>query len=264
MATHAVSGEERSFSIGTVLSRAFGTLGDNPVATFGIAFLLGAVPQALYSYFIGSTLAMADRSSTIATIAVSIGSFVIFLLLSMLVQGALVRATIAHIDGQRASFADCIGAGLTAAVPLIGLTILLILGIMAGFMLLVVPGIILFLMWSVAAPALVAEGSGVFAAFSRSRYLTKGARWKIFGLQILLLVLMWLLTAVLGIIMVAGDMMPAVQGGTIALSPTYLAVSAVINTLIIALWSTTQASLYGALRQWKDGPQAQDLAHIFG
>lgn len=263
MATRAALSEQRSFSVGRVLSRAFGTLGDNPLATFGIAFLFGSIPQFLYSYFIGSTLASADRASTIAAIAVSVASFVVFLLLSMLVQGALVRATLAHAQGERASFAQCIGTGLAKAVPLIGLTILLILGIMAGFTLFFIPGVILFLMWSVAAPALVAEDSGVFGAFSRSRFLTKGARWRIFGLQMLLLVLIWLVSAALGAVILASGMTP--QGiATAALSLPYLLVSAVSNTLIIAFWSTVQASLYIDLRGWKDGPQAQDLADIFG
>lgn len=263
MATQAMADEGRSFSVGTVLGRAFGTLGSNPVATFGIAFLFGAVPQAIYSYFIGASLAVADRGSTLAVIAVSIASFIIFLLLSMLVQGALVRATLAHAKGEKASLGQCIGTGLSKAVPLIGLTLLLVLGFMAGFMLLLVPGIILFIMWSVAAPALVAEDSGVFAAFGRSRYLTKGARWRIFGFQILLLILLWLVSGLLGVVMITGGMMPVVNNGAMQFSPAYLALSAVTNTIFIAFWSVAQASLYTSLRNWKDGPASRDLADIF-
>jgi hypothetical protein len=264
MASHAISSEERSWSIGTVLSRTFAILGDNPLATFGIAFLFGAVPQSLYAYFVTATLTTADRASTIGAVAVSIGSFVIFMILSMLVQGALVRATLAHSEGQRATLGQCIGTGLAVAVPLIGLTILMLLGMMAGFMLLLVPGIILYLMWSVAVPALVAEKTGVLGAFSRSRSLTKGARWKIFGLLLLLIVLVWLLSGIMGIVMLAGGMMPAAANGTLVFSPLYLLLSGVVNTLVIAFWSTAQASLYVSLRNWKDGPQAQDLADIFG
>ncbi len=263
MATQAMADEGPSFSIGTVLGRAFGTLGSNPVATFGIAFLFGAVPQALYSYFIGSSLAVADRGSTIAVIAVSIAAFIVFMLLSTLVQGALVRATLAHAKGEKASFGACIGTGLSMAVPLIGLTLLIVLGLFAGFMLLLVPGIMLFIMWSVAAPALVAEESGVFAAFGRSRYLTKGARWRIFGLEILMMILLWLVSGLLGVLMITGGMMPTVTNGAVQLSPTYLALSAVTNTIFIALWSVVHASLYTSLRNWKDGPQSQDLADIF-
>lgn len=265
MATQAALTEERSLSIGTVLSRTFGTLSDNPMATFGIAFLFGALPQLLYSYFIGSTLAMADRASTLASVTVSIASFVVFMLLSMLVQGAMVRATVAHAEGLRASLAQCIGTGLSAAVPLIGLSVLMVLGLMAGFMLLLVPGVILYLMWSVAVPALVAEEQGVFAAFGRSRWLTKGARWKIFGLQLVLLVLIFVFSAVYGAIMLAGGMTAAatVLDGVARPTPLLLIVSAISNTLLIAFWSTAQANLYLGLREWKDGPQAGKLAEIF-
>ncbi|MEC3950756.1 hypothetical protein [Sphingobium sp. HWE2-09] len=262
MATRTGLEEERAFGVGRVLSRAFGTLGDNPVATFGIAFLFGSIPQFFYSYFIGATLAGADRASTIAAIAVSVASFVVFLLLSMLVQAALVRATLAYGKGQRATLAQCIGTGLGKAVPLIGLTILLILGIMAGFTLLVVPGVMLFLMWSVATPALVAEDIGVFAALSRSRFLTKGARWRIFGLQLLLLVIVWLMSAAMGAIMLAAGISPILGNGA-AFSLPYLLVSAISNMLVIAFWSTVQASLYIDLSAWKDGPKTQDLADIF-
>ena len=107
------------------------------------------------------------------------------------------------------------------------------------------------------------ERNGIFSAFSRSRYLTKGARWKIFGLQFLLLILVWLLTAVLGVVMVTSGMMSTATADVLAQSPLYLISTAVTNTLIIAFWSTAQASLYAALRNWKDGPQSQDLADIF-
>lgn len=265
MASNAAAIERTSFSIGTVLSRSFGTLGDNPVATFGIAFLFGALPQLLFSYFLSSSLAMADRSSTIGVIAVSFGSYAIFLLFAMLVQGALVQATMAHADGGRASFAQCLGAGLTMAVPLIGLSILMLLGLLVGFSFLLIPGIILYIMWSVAVPALVAEGSGVFAAFGRSRALTKGARWKIFGLFVLMVILLWIFYAVVGVLMLASGTLPmaAMAENGFTPSPVYLLISGVSSTLILAFWGTVQASLYVALRDWKDGPQGSALADIF-
>lgn len=262
MATQAAWTGERSFSIGAIISSTFGTLGSNPAATFGIAFLFGALPQLFYSYFIGATLAIADRQSAIAAVTVSIASFAVFLLLSMLVQGALVRATVAHADGERASLAECIGTGLSVAVPLIGLSILMTFGLMIGFTLLFIPGVILYLMWSVAVPALVVEEQGVFAAFGRSRALTKGARWKIFGLQLLLVVLIFLFSLVFGAIMLTIGF--TTNQGMASTNPLMLVVSAISNTLLIAFWSTAQANLYLSLRIWKDGPQAGKLAEIFG
>lgn len=263
MATSAHLVEQRNFSIGTVLSRAFGTLGSNPVATFGIAFLFGALPQLLFSYFVTADLRLADRASTIAVVTVSIASYVVYMLLSMLVQGALVRATSAYAAGGKASFGDCVGTGLSMAVPLIGLTILMVLGVMLGLTLLLVPGIMLAIMWSVAVPALVQERVGILDAFSRSRALTKGARWKIFGLFVLIMILSWILMGVIGVIMITAGTMPSVANGTLGFSPTYLAISAVSNTLILAFWGAVQTSLYVGLSGWKDGPQGASLEDIF-
>src|SRR3546814_7670999 len=93
-----------------------------------------------------------------------------------LVQGALVRATIAHTEGRRASFGESAAAWLVVALPLSGLSILAAIGIWLGLILLIVPGIMLFCMWAVVAPALVEERTGVFGVFGRSRELTKIGR----------------------------------------------------------------------------------------
>lgn len=265
MATTAGWTEERSFSIGKILSNSFGVMGDNPVAIFGIALLFGALPQQLYTYLVNPAMLAANPNNAVPGFVLTIGSSIVFLVFGMLVQGAIVRATAAYADGTRATFGESIGTGLSAAVPLIGLTILLILGLMLGFVLLVIPGIMFYIMWSVAAPALVVEKTGVFAAFGRSRFLTKGARWKIFGLQILLLVVFMLLSSVVGVFLVMGGGLQsfAASMGSGQLPLTYMIATMVSGTLMTAFWSTTQASLYIALRAWKEGPQAEALASVF-
>ena len=116
-------------------------------------------------------------------------SSLVMMVISALVQGALTRATVSANEGIRATFGQSLSAGLQVILSLIGLSILWSLGVGIGFVLLIVPGVILLMMWAVAVPALVVERAGVFAAFSRSAQLTKGARWKIFGLSLVLLVI---------------------------------------------------------------------------
>jgi len=50
------------------------------------------------------------------------------------------------------------------------------------------PGLIVFTMWFVATPACVVERLGPFRSMGRSRQLTKGHRWKIFGTIVLIFV----------------------------------------------------------------------------
>jgi hypothetical protein len=200
-----------------------------------------------------------------------------FILLSMITQGALVRATVAHSQGRKASFAESAMAGLTVVVPLFLLALLSVLGFALGLVLLVVPGIILYVMWSVAAPALVEERLWPISAFRRSHYLTRGARWKIFALMLLLVVIYWLFTTVTQILSMMWFAPPSMEVdslGAPGMDPMrdamsnlivgVLMVSVVSGTITSAVWGVIMSSLYVELRDWKDGPQTEQLADIFG
>jgi len=242
-------------------------MGGNPLATFGIAFLFGALPQQLYSYFFQAAM-VADAGaigSVMATLTASFGAIVVSLACSMLVQGALVRTTMAHAEGEQASIGQSIATGISMILPLLALTVLMVLALMVGFTLLIVPGVILAIMWSVAVPALVAERTGVFAAFSRSRFLTKGQRWKIFGLLLLLVVISWIVSGIVGIgmVMTGGMSALAAQMASGQVPIGYTLFSLVFTTILAAIWGTIQTSLYISLRNWKEGPQTEALAEVF-
>ena len=269
MATVA-AGEERSVSIGRIFSRGFGTITSNPAVTLGVAFAFGALPSALLGWVIqnyrNETLALASGTSIFAAIAIALVSVVVAVLLAMITQGALVRATVAYTEGRKASFGESAMAGLSVALPLFLLGILSSLGIAFGFLLLFVPGIMLYVMWSVAAPALVEERLGPIEALGRSRDLTRGARWKVFGLTLVVLVVYWLFSALIGVltVMFYGGPEDFALVASESLPLGYLAFSAIIQTITSAVWGVIQTSLYVELRDWKDGPATEKLADIFG
>jgi len=184
-----------------------------------------------------------------------------------LVQGALVRATLAYVRGERATLGQCVSASLAVLLPLVGLTLLMWLGVGIGFIFLFVPGIMLFVMWSVASPALVAERAGVFAAFGRSRYLTKGARWKVFGVEVIMIILYYLFLAAFGALVYAtvgfnfSSVAAIAATGTLPLG--WLLATVISSTLVSMVWSTVQSSLYVELRNWKEGLPEQSLEEIF-
>jgi hypothetical protein len=267
MASGAADGDDRSVSIGRIFSRAFGTIGSNPVATLGIAFLFGALPSLLLTYAVQSRGTQAFAAlGTAAMIGISVFSALFAIVLAMITQGALVRATVAYSEGRRASLGESAMAGLSVALPLFLLGLGSAIGIALGFLLLIVPGVILYVMWSVAAPALVEERLGPIEAFGRSNYLTGGARWKIFGLMLVVLVFYWIfssLVAMLGI-MWYGGVVEFAQSAAGGVPIGYLAISGVAGTITSAVWGVIQTSLYVELRQWKDGPRTEALAEIFG
>jgi uncharacterized membrane protein len=177
----------------------------------------------------------------------------------MVVQGALVRTTIAYSEGQHAGFGLSCATGLRMVLPMIGLTIITALGLSAATLLLLIPGIMLFLMWCVATPALVAERCGIFGSLGRSRYLTKGARWKIFGLYLMIMVVFWLI--LIGFILIVGVAGLASMGQHPSVASA--AINAILNTLLLAFLATLSSSLFVELRNWKEGAAPDQLADVF-
>ena len=101
-------------------------------------------------------------------------------------QGALVIA----IDDVRDGRADLsIQETLNRVLPRLNtLTLaglLAGLGITVGFLLLIVPGLVLITLWLLIVPAIMLEGCGVFASFGRSRRLVSGHGWNVFGVIVL-------------------------------------------------------------------------------
>jgi hypothetical protein len=85
-------------------------------------------------------------------------------------------------------------------MPLLGVSILAGLGILVGFVLIVVPGLYLMTIWSVVAPVTVLERPGVLAAFSRSRELVRGYGWEVFAVIIVVIIVVVVASILVGLI----------------------------------------------------------------
>jgi len=266
MATVAPTHEPSEMSVGRVLQRAFSAITFNPAVILGLSLVVGALPTVIMTYVfyqigVGAPQPMqpggASFNSALGAIALST---VLTLVISALVQGALTRAAVSANEGVRASFGESLATGIRVILPLIGLSLLYAFAVGIGFLLLLIPGIILILMWAVAVPALVVERGGILESLSRSAELTKGSRWKILGLFCVLGVSYWLLSFVIGLVGlgVYGSAGPAGQ-----LTITSLIGSAIVGMIFNALWGTIQPSLYVELRRAKEGDSVDNLEQIF-
>lgn len=267
MATGAPVFEDRQVSVGRVFQRAFSTITHNPAVVLGLALVIGAVPTLVAQYLfiqLGMTTASGDVDSELF----STSGFILAIMLSSLftmvfaaiVQGALTRATWAENEGRRATFGECLGTGLRFVLPLVGVAILATFATMFGLILLIVPGVIVFLMWSVATPAVVVDQGGVLHALRRSAELTKGARWKILALFLVVIIAYWLLAIALGAI---GFSDVTMSDAAPTLSVSQLIGSVVLGTIFNVVWGTIQPSLYVELRQWKEGTDLEGLEQVF-
>jgi hypothetical protein len=132
-------------------------------------------------------------SASLALVAV-----IISLVAGTLFTGMVVELVADVQDGRRDASP---GQLLRAATPVLGQLLLLGIvagiGIVIGFVLIIVPGLFLLTIWFVAAPVVVLERPGVFAALGRSRKLVRGNGWQVFGVILVLYVLVGVISFII-------------------------------------------------------------------
>lgn len=268
MASQAIATETpHGLSVGNVFGRSVNVIKANPVATLGLTFAVTVLQQVSTYYAIGDIRragAMTGGMSALFTI-----SGIVSMALWLIVMGALVHAAIAQDQGRKVHIPEILRLGAQRALPLFAVQVLFLLGVWLGSILLIVPGVILAVMWSVSVPAVAAEKTGVFGAFGRSRELTKGARWRVFGIGLLTLVIYLLASILIGVASVAGsgsfDSLAGAFAFNAARSPSILvqALQAVISSVLMTWVLLVGAALFIELRHWKDGPDVDRLTDIF-
>jgi hypothetical protein len=116
--------------------------------------------------------------------------FVIGVLISLAgvfwIQGALVVAIEDVRDGRAdLSIRETLDRVLPRLNTLTVAGLLAAIGIVAGLLLLVVPGLVLLTFWLLIVPVIMLEGAGVVHSFGRSYELVKGHGWSVFGVIVL-------------------------------------------------------------------------------
>jgi hypothetical protein len=119
-------------------------------------------------------------------------------------QGMVVEAAHDIMDGRRDhTVGSLLGSVRPVLLTLIVTGIVAGIGILFGFILLIVPGLFLLTIWALAAPVVVIERKGVFDALGRSRALVRGHGWQVFAVIVVLFLLNIVLGGVLQAILTA-------------------------------------------------------------
>jgi uncharacterized membrane protein len=143
-------------------------------------------------------------------------------------------------------------SGLSRFWAIIGASILVSLGAGLGMALLIVPGVILALMWSAAIPSCVIERQGPIKCLGRSASLTKGHRWALLGLVVLVVIVALILYGVVfGLLFLTH-------------SPTAMAIGLLfVATVGMTFGSLLQASVFRNLRLAKEGIGTEEVVAVF-
>ena len=126
---------------------------------------------------------------------------------------------------------------LPVLARLIWVTLLTGIMVVAGLLLLVVPGLILITIWSVAIESVVVERTTVLGSLSRSRELVRGNGWRVF-LFLVVLALLLLMAATLALLVAA-----PFGTGLLGAAISAFTVAVVVNPLLVI----GPASLYNCL-----------------
>jgi hypothetical protein len=261
------------FRIGKVFGSIFAVIGRNIWLWLGLTVILMVLPALLLQFVVFWSLGRIGIDLT-GAVWLQFGAVLVIVVLVLLLQSALIRATIEDMGGKRPSFGDCIGTAFSVLLPMLGIAFLafaaVFLILVAGSMLLgavapslnagasvvlviamFVPVTYLLLRWVVAIPVLVQERRGVFASMARSAALTKGSRWALLGLFAAVVLASFVAQLVLGI---AAALLGAITG---------LVVLSFVQALLSTIISTAAAVSYVELREVREGTSVTELAEIF-
>jgi hypothetical protein len=135
--------------------------------------------------------------AVLAILLISASSSLLFVAIALQVvatviyDGMVVRLVADLRANRRVSVGALFSALSEVAGPLILVGIVTGIGVAIGLLLLVLPGLYLLTIWSVAAPVVILEQPGVLASLARSRQLVAGNEWRVFGVIIAFFVILF-------------------------------------------------------------------------
>lgn len=236
-----------------VLKRSFRIWSRNLPTFLGLTFIV----------FIPQLLILAYHVANIETVVFDEGAMrrwryldiVAWLVLGPVAAAVMMHGVLEQLRGRPVPFADSLRQGLRRALPVIGVGVVSGIVIGLGFLLLVIPGLLLMPRLFVATPAAVVEKTGVVASIGRSEELTRGSVRPVFAVAFGLAVLSFLTG--MAIVLVLGD------GAT----PQEVANTSIAMELTSIVWSSLSAVaavvVYNDLRLAKDGLDTEQLAAVF-
>lgn len=255
------------FSIGRTLSLSFAVLWRNLWRLSAVALALTTLQAAIEFYVPIAGTGLLGLS--------------IALLIFALVTSPVTVAAVQHVRGVRPTLAGMLAGGLRRLVRVcIGTAILFFVLIMPPSVLLTfgtalgLPTVLMLLligiaavyvlailvMWFVAVPVLVTEDVGILSCFRRSRYLTRGHRW---GMLAVALVLATMVFAMMMIAMTVHFSLIANAPVQMMLHPWLSLTIAPLGAFSSLMTAIIPAVAYHLLQAEREGAGADVLARVF-
>jgi hypothetical protein len=238
---------EGDFRVGRVFTQTFSVLSRN-LLPFCIVTVIAALPY----YFLLGADGRPTSSMTAGRAGLAILWFVLAILLNALSQAVILYAAFEDMRGRPVNMMESLRIGFGRILPVLGTAIVVGVLTMLGGIALVIPAFIVMTMLFVAIPACVVERLGPVKSVGRSAALTKGYRWRVFGLWISFMI-------VLGIVQSVSVGIGSAIGGVFVARLILL----LWNAIYIAFSATLVVVTYRDLRVAKEGVDTDQIAAVF-
>ena len=253
------------FDSGRVVSRAFDLFRRRPFTYLVLTVCFVTLPalasgwvDARFQAQTANGLLTGDVAGWFEGIAIAEGVAILVGAIAYGLQGAAALVAAHDLSGVESP----VETALLAEAP--RLPMLLLTGLAANAAIglgsfLVIPGILLSLVWAVAAPVVAVERLGLVAALNRTAALTRGHRGMIFVVMLLYglasFVLSWGVRAIAGY--------PQFDVSQLTAPAVILVINPLVRTVSAIGLAALVASIYFELRQLKEGTTAEGLAAVF-
>lgn len=233
-----------------------------PVQILDAIALLSTVSS---SHDLPRTIFATTTTTTAGDQTASLGATVFIavtgVLIGLLSTAACVKAVSDVYLGGKADLRSSLRFAVGRAGSLLWLEMLVFLGLLVGFILLIVPGIWLYAAWSVATPVLLIEGVKGRRALGRSRGLVRGRWWPTAGVLLVAEVMISLIGGAIQALLFA----IVGNGGSTVVAVIALTVTASIAAIVTRPFQAAVTTvLYYDLRVRREGFDVELLAAQLG
>jgi hypothetical protein len=274
-----------SLDFGRVLGTGFATWARNlvPFTLLGVIVYLPMFAFLLLTY--RQTTDPGGRADPGLVVALWVVTLLLQIVLSFVLTGAIVYGVFERLRGRRPGLGAILSTGFARLLPVLGVSILMGLAMLACFLpgalaiglglaashgspvavilgvLLLLAGVVPFCfllsIWYVAVPAAVMERVGAVGSLKRSQELTRGSRWLIFALLVIIYLLGVIVSGIVQVSILAA----------VAHTPRSLLIVELLGQLasvVVGLLGNMMTTVaYCELRGIKEGVTPDDLGEIF-
>ena len=251
-------------TIGRVLDDGFKFFKQTLLSILPLSFLAVITPIAVIVSFVGGKtylhLVSGQLDPATTDFMALMNSFIIGAIVAMILAvwfyAAIFYKMAAAAKGQTTGIGASLTLGAKAAIPLLITAILYSLAVSVGFVLLIVPGIILMVSLMLYMPAYTMDNEGIFGCLKKSHNLVWGNWWR--SLLIISIPAIILLVIYLGLGMFSGAIiaMGATSEGEFDIIQYQLLVEVaqyIINVFLAPLFPAFMIVLYNDLKLRKEG-----------